>query len=88
MPTQTFRITLTATTTTGDRWRDVGHSTWDFLASVTGMLAAVGGASVFTGAAWVGGGSGVAAWSPGSPTCPTPARPTSRVGPAPVPPAG
>jgi hypothetical protein len=53
VPTQTFRITLTATTTTGDRWRDVGRSTWDFLASVTGMIAAVGGASIFTGAAWV-----------------------------------
>jgi hypothetical protein len=53
VPTQTFRITLTATTTTGDRWRDIGRSTWDFLASVTGMIAAVGGASIFTGAAWI-----------------------------------
>jgi len=53
VPSQTFRITLTATTTSGDRWRDIGRSTWDFLASVTGMIAAVGGASVFTGAAWI-----------------------------------
>jgi len=53
VPSQTFRITLTATTTSGDRWRDIGRSTWDFLASVTGMIAAVGGASIFTGAAWI-----------------------------------
>jgi hypothetical protein len=53
VPSQLFRITLKVTTTTGDRFRGIGADIWDFVASVTGLIATIGGAGLFTSIAWV-----------------------------------